>query len=478
MKIRFNYIFIVVLYCYANTIAFAQEQVSECEFSFNKALYILKGNGQQAVDLNRAKEVLAPCIKLGDARAQLLLGRILKGENTEKSDIEAFKNFKKSAKQGNSIAMADLGVMYKYGRGCDVNYKKAKKWFIKSAELGNSKAIYSLGYFYLKGLGEVKQDYIKAINLFRKSDNPMAKYWLGVCYYYGYGVPKNISKAEELLKLPLSEVRSANIDNIEIEQILSGKHDKSEESTDLYAIREFKDLKKIRGVWEGELIFYDWSGKFIENNIPMKMTIYNEKENDEVRIIWDLEGKKQELSYNLINDTLYFDDLVITLPHITFNKRIPAKLSHQILNSVVSLKTVNNSVYLTGSLDSYIVDWEEPAAYSTFVLKQKLSYLGKIEEVKDNEFLEGIPKVSSFVRLFPNPFEDDLVISYSLSNQKSTEVTVTSLFNGKTTVVKPLQVQYPGEYKYVFSGSGLRNGMYIVSVKVDGKENSRIVVKR
>tara|TARA_B100000809_G_scaffold263060_1_gene315435 strand:- start:1494 stop:1631 length:138 start_codon:yes stop_codon:yes gene_type:complete len=37
-----------------------------------------------------------------------------------------------------------------------------------------------------KGLG-VSQDYYQAVYWFERSEDPMAKHFLGLCYYLGYG---------------------------------------------------------------------------------------------------------------------------------------------------------------------------------------------------------------------------------------------------------------------------------------------------
>lgn len=166
--------------CFIVTIANAQEELN-CDFNFRAALLYLKGSTNIQKDSLRTIEYLKPCLISGDANAQLLMGRLLAAKGDEESNKSAFQLFRKSAKQGNVIAMTDLGVFYKYGKGCNVNLNKAKKWFKKAANLDNDKATYSLGYLYLKGYGGIAQDYNKAVEWFKKSEHNMAKYWLGIC---------------------------------------------------------------------------------------------------------------------------------------------------------------------------------------------------------------------------------------------------------------------------------------------------------
>ncbi|MDC5928278.1 tetratricopeptide repeat protein, partial [Proteus mirabilis] len=65
------------------------------------------------------------------------------------------------AKQGDSEAQVNLGVMYALGQGVEKDYAKAKIWYEKSASQGNSLAQHNLGVLYNYGLG-VPQDYAKA----------------------------------------------------------------------------------------------------------------------------------------------------------------------------------------------------------------------------------------------------------------------------------------------------------------------------
>jgi TPR repeat protein len=118
----------------------AQEKKLDCDFNFREALFYLKGDENFKKDSLKSIEFLKPCLKIGDAKAQLLMARLYTAKKDEKNYKKAFKLLKKSAKQGNAIAAGDLGVLYKYGRGCNLNFNKARKWFKKAAELGNNKA--------------------------------------------------------------------------------------------------------------------------------------------------------------------------------------------------------------------------------------------------------------------------------------------------------------------------------------------------
>ena len=114
--------------------------------------------------------------------AQNVLGVMYKiGTGVEKNLDEAFKWYKKSAEQGNSIGQYNLGSAYKNGEGVENNVDEALKWYTKSAEQGNADAQSDLGLLYTTGEG-VKKDFAIALNWYTKSanqNNSTAQYNLG-----------------------------------------------------------------------------------------------------------------------------------------------------------------------------------------------------------------------------------------------------------------------------------------------------------
>lgn len=147
---------------------------------------------------------------------------------------EAFKWVKKSAQQGNKIALYCLGIFFMSGLGVEKDYDQAYENFEKSAELGftkscvplknlcvrkndtNQAAVWilrgydagdldckvELGYMFLGGLGVEKNEkkgfeYIE--EAYRMGNKP-AIGRLGDCYLNGWGTSKDLSKAFTLFK--------------------------------------------------------------------------------------------------------------------------------------------------------------------------------------------------------------------------------------------------------------------------------------
>ena len=117
--------------------------------------------------------------------------------------LDAYVEFSKLAKQGDTDAQTMLGEMYLDGIGVKQDTKKAYSWISKAAKSGDKEAQYLLGFMYENGI-EVKADISKAVAWYEKAANKgdiMAMYNLAFIYKSGAkGVKKDVKKAISLLE--------------------------------------------------------------------------------------------------------------------------------------------------------------------------------------------------------------------------------------------------------------------------------------
>lgn len=187
--------------------------------------YYDKGNYQEAIKwYTRAAEN-------GYLDAQSELGFMyLNGEGTVVNKIEAVKWLKMAGEKGDALAQQTLGYLYKNGDGVPRDEKEAQKWFKEAApkyynyakelmKSGNPQCVnffstvvemnvfpyyiwsqFHLGTIYYYGNSGQTTDYSRAYKYFKdaaEKGNRQALYYVGLCYEYGRGVPKNMSKAKE-----------------------------------------------------------------------------------------------------------------------------------------------------------------------------------------------------------------------------------------------------------------------------------------
>ena len=128
---------------------------------------------------------------------------------------EAIAIFEDEDENGNALATYDLGDIYHYGRGRDIDLEKAEHFYKKALVAFEEKLTdvrpgtkrgeflisylnYRIGKMYNYGLG-IEQDYEQAFLHFKESDNnPYAMYALGNLYFEGKGTEKDIAEAMRL----------------------------------------------------------------------------------------------------------------------------------------------------------------------------------------------------------------------------------------------------------------------------------------
>ena len=207
-----------------------------------------KGQGV-AQNYNEAFKWYQKAADNGIADACAYLGKMYyEGTGVAQNYNEAFKCFQKAADNGVTGAYTWLGVMYYDGQGVAQNYEKAFLWTKKAAENGAANAYVGLGVMYCNGQG-VAQNYNEAFKWFQKAadngittgiyyfladmfytgktgitDYSQAKKYaelaikndtldvvghriLAKLYIHGYGVEKNIAKAEALIEQALAHCK-------------------------------------------------------------------------------------------------------------------------------------------------------------------------------------------------------------------------------------------------------------------------------
>ena len=420
---------LLILGCFFTTLVLnAQEQNLDCKYNIQEALFYLKGSTTIEKDSLKAIEYLKPCLDVKNPNAQLIMGHLFLNSSKEENIRKGFQLIKKAAKQKHPIALENLGVLYKYGRGCKLNYNKARRTFKKASKLGNHKASYSLGYLYLKGLGDTKQDYKKAIEWFEKSEYPMAKYWLGVCYLKGYGVTKDIAKANEFLKTNFEVQITTESVNSEVETNLGNVESQLETAENVSDLNVTTE-ENLYGKWHGKLIQLDWSGKNIENNFSLELEFKHDTINDNIQYRWKLNSEEKIGNTSQIDNAIYFDNLQFDLPHSSYNKEEQNTLEYEFLSSELTLKNIAGTSYLIGEIESYIPKWNEPSAPMKFVLAKESVTTENNVEISE-EILQALAnQENSFIKLYPNPFVSDLIVAYTLKEPSNIEIEVVSILD-------------------------------------------------
>lgn len=143
---------------------------------------------------------LRKAVEGGQTEAMTLLVRLfMQGEYDGMGSEEAAQLAIRASKDSIPDAMLYAGLAYMDGVSVKQDYSKALRLFRNAANKGSSEARVNLAYLYQEGLG-VPKDEAKAFKLYRtaaNADNLNARFHLGVCHEFGVGTVMDHAAAAE-----------------------------------------------------------------------------------------------------------------------------------------------------------------------------------------------------------------------------------------------------------------------------------------
>lgn len=333
------------------------------------------GNRQWAV---RTLEKAA--VKDSSSLAMYDLGFAYKeGIGVTKDSAKAVMWLEKSARAGHETAYHTLGLMYKYGEGgVRQNFEKAYEYFSKGAEKEDRPCMYSKGYMLYKGLG-CKQNYQEAAMSFlpvansayitAKNYNASSWYMLGLCSRNGYGLVKDSAAAVFCLK------RAAKRGWRDARTELAYPHEETYLSESYLYDDEYShipdcmpDIKPdtvgcslIAGNYQGFVVTYDWSGKYILEEKPLAMSVNSM--GNALSGVLTIGTDKVSYSGELSDGRLQFKDGGLTLPERYMRKE-------KMLYRLDSMTLDADSDKICGRLSIYSQELKEPGRPMYFELRQ------------------------------------------------------------------------------------------------------------
>lgn len=118
--------------------------------------------------------------------------------------MPALLGFQMLADNGDPVAQAHIGIMYRQGLGIEKNLAEAQRWLKMGADNGNALAQHELGWMYARAEITDKRDFESAVRYWKaaaEGGRSSAQLDLAVMYWRGEGVPKDIVMAYTWLKL-------------------------------------------------------------------------------------------------------------------------------------------------------------------------------------------------------------------------------------------------------------------------------------
>lgn len=117
--------------------------------------------------------------------------------------VDALKSFGRSAKNGNTEAQYQIGIMFLEGQGMKANPEDAAYWFRKAAQNGHAPSQFEIGCCFLNGTGVQSDLRIAAEWFWRAAEqgDPDAALYVARMYRDGKGMSQDTAKARKYYKI-------------------------------------------------------------------------------------------------------------------------------------------------------------------------------------------------------------------------------------------------------------------------------------
>lgn len=408
--------------------------------------------------------------------------RYLYGPNhTWKKSKNHFKSLKNLANTGNAKAHYYVRLYKKEGLGTPKNIRKSKRSFLKAYELGSGEAAYAIGYYHLKGFGDLPQDYAKAYHWFKKSGVPMGTHWMAKMQFLGLGRTTNKKKALKLLlnnNLYNSAVLALQYQDTEPLATAISERFAALAAKPLDALHGLAHWHKtpvaasLAGEWEGEYLELDWSKQHIFRSLPIHLALEaNSNDTDGFSTRLQLGDSVGTATSSYSAGSLRFTNLQVPIKKQYTD--YPSFTHLMVAVKGLELREVvhNGERFLLGRLDADYPVWQERANPGLVLLQRKKGSHAQAQAA----FLE---QANDFIRLFPNPFEDFLMVNFELPLAADVKVEINHYYN--TPIYQQTVFEGPkakGKHTLEVYNPPTHSGTYLVSITYNGIRETKIILK-
>ncbi len=337
----------------------------------------------------------------GEPKAMNALGmHYTKGLGVDSNFNEAVYWFTLAARAGYTKAWVNLGMLHKRIAEDSAGYVVANNYFDSALLVQEASAYFAKGYMLYKGLG-CNQSYAEAINLFRSGvaqNRPDCMYFIGLCFKHGFGVAANSDSAtfyiDNAAKRGYRQANALFAEGAGTSARGNGKvvSESLVEAKDPFRKVYFSRTSlNIDGKYLGELVEYDYSGKFVTRQMPLELDlkpignrlVVQWKQGNDKPIMMEARMEGNKLKFSGSNFLL------------TSMKAKANKQTILFKSATLNQKTVGNSLILEGNV----------IMYNTFTKETTKPIAVKLVKAKEQEVL------TNRIAVLPNPVKSSFTVS-------------------------------------------------------------------
>ncbi|WP_103070346.1 T9SS type A sorting domain-containing protein [Aquimarina sediminis] len=362
-------------------------------------------------------------------------------------------------------------------------------------------AHYILGYLNLKNL-VTNEDFTnttlinKAKTHFESSTHPMAKHWLAIMHYFGYGMPVNKAKALQMLsentilnsKTLKQQLQGQNNDWIPIsaEERLASLEGYNTNYTQMTLIGSGKTT------FHGHYIEYDWAAKGVKRYIPVTLSIAIRQDHGDYKDV--------RLEFTMNGETRIKDNRLYTPLreyYINFGQFLPLRIpllqnllqDHPTKNTLTySIQRLNfkeatidgkQALIVKPTRSTEIVEFNEKVHTPIrMVLYPETAARTATIAATAPETTTSKPLGKDFAVISPNPIGNQFNITYTLDQPAEVQVVVYDFFGQQKISVPTQKYTVGGSQTITVDSAELPSGTYVIQMTINGMSYSKTVVKQ
>ncbi|WP_271768999.1 T9SS type A sorting domain-containing protein [Aquimarina algiphila] len=341
-------------------------------------------------------------------------------------------------------------------------------------------ARYVAGYINMKHFPTaLGSNYTRAKNYFEQSNLPMAKHWLAVMYYFGYGVTQDKTKALQMLtendifnsRTLLEYLPTQNSEWLPIS---------AEEHQALYSYAPHFTPKpeKFNGNYNGRFIEFDWSYQGgVKRDIPFTLNLEMESitsSKSNVQYQFDIEGSTIKGTSEMTLSFMKFDSLNFSLQRLYKDHPDKNNVTYEVPQISLGTRTINNDTVLIGQFggNHRIVEFNESAPPIKIILSKDNS----IQSLSTNTLSKSIDQ--NFAVISPNPIGDRFNLTSDFKENDEIQISVYDMFGNERIVLPPFRSKANREQSIPIDSSTLASGTYLIQIKINGLPFVKTIVKQ
>ncbi|MFC5047673.1 T9SS type A sorting domain-containing protein [Aquimarina hainanensis] len=446
---------------------------------------------------NEMLEWITPCITDSNPEALYMAGVLTLRKGDWESKRNGNRMLVKSSNAGYGAATFKLAMLclseqtpteYIDNR-CLSNY--VHKLYTQSYD--KDLANYLMGYIYMKGFfdNRSKAKYRSAKRFYSASNHPMAKHWLAIMDFNGYGlIEPDPQKGLQLLsENPILNSQTlfhylSNTNNSfeqlsaeEYNVILHGEIGK-------HPILADPNFDKLDMSFTGKLVEFDWGKRYVKRNIPISFTInIEDTPNFEKNTSYQFSIEGKTISGQAVcrgNRFMFTDPIVFELKRLFKDHPDKGSLTYIISQIRVKQDLINNKKVWVAELETAnIKDLREKTPPIRLLLEEKAPSLTRaVSTIDTNTSKEGSVINKDFAVITPNPIEDDFTLRYTLKEAATVTVAVYDIFGTKKITLPSKQLKANTTDQIHIDSSELTAGYYIVQIDINGIPYTKTVAKQ